>query len=98
MLLLLLVRLQVSERWAYRLAGVLFSLMIFDIWDGESAAWLLALAAPLLILYGKGIGERLHQILLQPWSLRTVMPLVSAVVIIPAMTGAIDLVLRWMTP
>lgn len=98
MLLLLLVRFGASERWAYALAGILFSLMIFDIWDGTSAAWLLAFVAPLFILIGKRIGERLHQILVQPWSLEAVMPLVAAVVVIPAITGVVDLVLRWMTP
>jgi hypothetical protein len=97
MLLLLLVRFRVNEHWAYGLAGILFALMIFDIWDGESAAWLLALLAPLFILFGKGIGERLHHILMQPWTLQTVAPLVASVVVIPAITGLVDLVLRWMT-
>ncbi len=97
MLLLLLVRFRVSEGWAYALAGILFALMIFDIWDGTSAAWLLVFVAPPFILLGKRMGERLHHILSQPWTLQRVTPLVSAVVVIPAVTGLIDLVLRWMT-
>jgi hypothetical protein len=98
MLLLLLVRLRVSERIAYGLAGILFVLMIYDIWDGTSAAWLLSLLAAPLILFGKRLGERLHLILTQPHSLGVVMPLIACVVGIPLITGVVDLALRLGTP
>lgn len=97
-LLLLLVRLGLSERLAYAAAGILFSLMIFDIWRGTLHAWVLApLAAPLILL-GKRLGERLHGILIQPWSFRTVLPLVASAAVIPAITGVVDLALRIFTP
>jgi hypothetical protein len=99
LLWLLLMRGRVNERIAYALAGVLFSLLIFDIWGTEgSGAWLLALLAAPAILLGKTIGERAYAIIAQPDSFRTVLPLMLAGIVIPALTGVIDLTLRLFTP
>jgi hypothetical protein len=96
---LLLLRLRVSERVAYALAGVLFSLMIFGIWGVEgSGAWLLALLAAPVMLLGKAIGERTYRITAEPNSFRTVLPLMLSTLVIPAATGIVDLILRLGTP
>jgi hypothetical protein len=99
LLWLLFMRPQLPERLAYALAGVLFSLMIYDIWAMEaSAAWLLAFAAIPAIWLGKAIGERAYNIIAQPHSFRAVLPLMLAGVLVPLATGVIDLILRAQIP
>ena len=87
------------ERLAYALAGVLLSLMIFDIWGTEgSAAWLLAFAAIPAVWFGKTLGERTYAIIVQPYNFRAVLPLMLSGVLVPLATGVIDLILRAQVP
>jgi hypothetical protein len=92
-------RLPISERVRYALAGILFGLLIFDLWGTEGSwVWLLALVALPIMWLGKWIGEQAFGIIEKPWSLRTVMPIVVSVFAVPGITGIIDLVLRANTP
>jgi hypothetical protein len=87
-----------GERARYGLAGALLALLIFDIWGGETAAWLLALVAIPVTIWARGLGERLYTLLEQPQSFRAILPLLLACVLVPLATGVLDLVLRAMTP
>jgi hypothetical protein len=98
-IILLLMRLRVSERVAYGIAGAVFALHIHSIWgDPESAAWLLAFVAIPAILVGRSAGERIYAIVAQPWSWKAVLPLIGSVVLFPLLTGIVDLALRLGTP
>lgn len=98
LVLIMLPRLRVPERAAYMTAGLLFALMIHNIWGGTSAAWLLAVVGAPLTLVGKALGERTYVIVERPWALRAVLLLVAGCAIISVLAGAVDLYLRLNTP
>jgi hypothetical protein len=92
-------RLRVPENWAWGLAGILFGLLVFSIWGEQgSGTWALALLGAPLMLLGKRIGERAYAIIEQPASFRAVLPLFVAAVVMPLLTGVIDLYIRSVTP
>jgi hypothetical protein len=97
-LFLLLLRFKVPERWAYVSAGLLFGLMIYGIWATDRTAFLLVpLAAPLMLV-GKKFGEMLWDIVEKPYTTRKVISVQLLIIIVPCITGMLDLYMRFTTP
>jgi hypothetical protein len=97
-LLLLLVRFRVPEKWAYLASGLLLGLMIYGVWATDRNAFLLVpLAAPLMLV-GKKFGEQLWDIVEKPFTLRKVMAVILLIVIVPCITGIFDFYMRYTTP
>jgi hypothetical protein len=95
---LLLRRLRVSDQVIWLLAGAGFGALIFDIWGTAPLAfWLILLSAPLM-LFGARLGERGYEIVSDPGAWQTVRPVILMAVIVPLLTGIVDLYLRWQTP
>lgn len=97
-LTLLLGRLiQLRERWAWALAGVVFGLFASWTWDPHVLLVPLALVAAPLLLAGALLGEWVYRGLAQP-AARKVGTLLLAGICVPFVVGLIDLYLRSVTP
>ncbi len=97
--LLLLLRVRVAQKWAWLGAGLAFGLMVYSIWHTPNlfAFGLTLLAAPMMLV-GKFLGEHVYGLVEKPYSLSRVAPLLLAAVVAPLVTGLADLWLRSATP
>lgn len=98
LLIVILPALRMNERRTWLIAGGAFGLAIFSIFDTQAWATLLAIPGAALMLVGKSLGECVYGILDRPDTLRATLSLLLVGVAYPAMTGMVDLALRWSTP
>ncbi|WP_410813961.1 hypothetical protein [Micromonospora sp. 067-2] len=85
----------------YLLAGAAFGLHTFLVWGVAVApAWfaLAACVAPALMLGGASAGTWAYRVLAAPARRATLALIAIAVLVVPALTGAVDLVLRTLIP
>jgi hypothetical protein len=86
-----------SEAAAWTAAGVVFGLAVFLIWGAPGwALALLVLAGPAARV-GASIGERVFSIIEQPDARSSWLLVLALVVLVPIITGIIDLILRIIT-
>jgi hypothetical protein len=99
LLVVTLPKLRLPQNMTWGLAGLTFGLLIYSIWDRQTPAafWLTLLAGPVMLL-GKQLGELVYSIIARPFSARAVTGLLLALACIPALTGLLDLFLRFNTP
>jgi hypothetical protein len=93
-LILLARRFNLAERWAYPLAGVLFSLLIWLTWGVSPADTVLVLLAAPAADIGWRVGVYLFGVVDSPRSGKQLQFLFLAGLLLPVFTGAIDLYLR----
>jgi hypothetical protein len=97
LVLTLALKLGWSERRAWCAAGLVFGLLMYLVWGAQPWAMLLTpLAAPAM-LAGAWVGARIFQTLERPTEL-SAKALVLVAVVMPLLTGALDLYLRTHTP
>ena len=95
--MVVMLKIGLSERWAWAGAGIAFGLITFLVWGTSvSVALLVILAAPAMVA-GALVGKWIYRILENP-SKEGVRSLVLAGLGVPFLTGVIDLLLRWVTP
>lgn len=85
----------------YLLAGAAFGLHAFLVWGLEAApGWYAAAAcaAPALMLAGAVAGGWVHRVLAAPACRATLWLIVGAILLVPAVTGTVDLALRTLIP
>jgi hypothetical protein len=86
-----------NERWAWASAGLVFGLLVYMVWGRQPWAFtLVPLAAPAM-LAGAWLGKRTFNILEHP-SVLAVKALVLMGVVVPLLTGMLDLYMRAHTP
>ncbi|MBW4439307.1 MAG: hypothetical protein KME04_19355 [Pleurocapsa minor GSE-CHR-MK-17-07R] len=91
-------RLRASETLAWALGGIAFGLLLHWTFGTQPGMEVLALAGGLTAVIGARIGTRVYDIIRQPDSWRVVAPLIALAIILPLVTGAVDLALRLSTP
>ncbi len=96
-ILLLLLKFRVAERWAWLIAGAVFALLFWAIWQPTGISLLLAVVCTPLILVGVQVSRKVYTILEQPTALK-VWSLLFIVMSICFFVGSIDLYLRSVTP
>lgn len=99
MVFLLLSRLKrIPETWNYVACALLFNVIIWGVYNTSSMAGVTLLLGTPLVLIGKYMGERGADAVKTPVSWQDVAPVMGIALIVPIMTGCIDLILRTITP
>ncbi len=96
-ILLLLLKFRVAERWAWIIAGAIFALLFCAVWQPDGFSLLLALVCTPFILLGAHVGQKVYTVLEQPTALK-VWSLLFIVTSACFFVGSIDLYLRNSTP
>jgi hypothetical protein len=94
--LVVLLKIGLAERWAWAMAGGTFGFFVFLSWGTHPlAAFLVIFAAPAMVV-GASIGKWVYRVLEDPieWDARWLVP---AGVVIPFLLGLLDLYLRMVT-